>query len=162
MGEAALRLAAAVGYASAGTVEFLLDDRGAFHFLEMNTRLQVEHPVTELVTGRDLVEDQLRIAAGEALSALPAVRFGGHAVEVRVYAEDAEDGFLPAVGRVAALRWPDGEGIRVGAGIEAGSDVSGRFDPMLAKVIAFGSSRGEALDRLADALDRTVILGVVT
>ena len=86
-------------------------------------------------------------AAGEALSSLPAVRFGGHAVEARVYAEDAEDGFLPAVGRVAALRWPDGEGVRVEAGIEAGSDVSGRFDPMLAKVIAFGSSRGEALDR---------------
>ena len=110
----------------------------------MNTRLQVEHPVTECVTGRDLVADQLRIAAGEPLGtrrrrSRRARR--GHAIEVRLYAEDAEDGFLPATGRIEALRWPSGDGIRVDAGIEVGSDIGGRFDPMLAKVIAWGPDR---------------------
>jgi acetyl-CoA/propionyl-CoA carboxylase biotin carboxyl carrier protein len=163
LGEAALALARAVGYQSAGTVEFLLDDRGSFHFLEMNTRLQVEHPVTEAVTGRDLVADQLRIAAGEPLGFGHAdVRPRGHAIEVRLYAEDAEAGFLPAVGRVESLRWPAGEGIRVDAGIEAGTVVGGRFDPMLAKVIAHGTDRGGALARLIGALDEVRILGLVT
>ncbi len=163
LGEAALRLAAAVGYVSAGTCEFLLDDAGDFHFLEMNTRLQVEHPVTELVTGRDLVADQIRIAAGEPLGFSQAdVRSTGHAIEVRLYAEDAEAGFLPATGRVELLRWPAGEGIRVDAGIGEGTDVGGRFDPMLAKIVAHGRDRAEALARLMAALDRTVVLGVVT
>jgi acetyl-CoA/propionyl-CoA carboxylase biotin carboxyl carrier protein len=174
MGAAALRLAAAVGYVSAGTVEFLLDDRGAFWFLEMNTRLQVEHPVTELVTGRDLVADQLRIAAGEPLEALLAggggervtrqrnVPVSGHAVEVRLYAEDAESGFLPATGRVAALEWPTGDSIRVDAGIVVGDEVGGRFDPMLATIIALGPTRNEAFDRLARALDDTLVLGLTT
>jgi acetyl/propionyl-CoA carboxylase alpha subunit len=167
LGAAALRLAGAVGYASAGTCEFLLTDRGEVYFLEMNTRLQVEHPVTELVTGRDLVADQLRIAAGELLSVtqreLDAARAaGGHAVEARLYAEDAEDGFLPATGRVERLRWPSGEGIRVDAGIDEGDEVTGRFDPMLAKVIAHGRDRDEALDRLASALNATAILGLTT
>jgi len=163
LGEAALGLAGAVGYVSAGTCEFLLDDAGAFYFLEMNTRLQVEHPVTEMVTGRDLVADQLRIAAGELLGFSQAdVHATGHAIEVRLYAEDAEAGFLPATGRVDALRWPAGDGIRVDAGIQVGSEVGARFDPMLAKVIAHGIDRAQALARLTTALDETLVLGIVT
>ena len=120
--------------------------------------------MTECVTGRDLVADQLRIAAGEplGLSTDEASGATGHAIEVRLYAEDAEDGFLPATGRIEALRWPSGDGIRVDAGIDVGSDIGGRFDPMLAKVIAWGQDRPAALDRLAVALDATVVLGVVT
>jgi acetyl-CoA/propionyl-CoA carboxylase biotin carboxyl carrier protein len=163
LGAAALTLASAVGYVNAGTCEFLVDDRGDLAFLEMNTRLQVEHPVTELVTGRDLVADQLRIAAGEPLGFGQAdVRSDGHAVEVRLYAEDAEDGFLPATGRIEALRWPAGDGVRVDAGVELGDVVGSRFDPMLAKIIAWGPTRDDALDRLTAALDETVVLGVVT
>ncbi|MBM4409451.1 MAG: biotin/lipoyl-binding protein, partial [Chloroflexi bacterium] len=163
MGAAALRLARAVGYRSAGTVEFLLDDAGEYWFLEMNTRLQVEHPVTELVTGRDLVADQLRIAAGGSLGFVQDdVRFVGHAIEVRLYAEDAEAGFLPAIGTVAVARWPSGPGIRVDAGVTAGDGVSGRFDPLLAKIAAHGRDRAEALGRLEAALDETVVLGVLT
>ena len=163
LGAAALKLAGAVGYVSAGTCEFLLDDRGRFFFLEMNTRLQVEHPVTELVTGRDLVADQLRIAAGEPLGFEQAdVRSVGHAVEVRLYAEDAEAGFLPATGQIEALHWPTGEGIRVDAGIEPGSEIGARFDPMLAKIVAHGANRADAFSRLAAALDHTLVLGVVT
>ena len=169
LGAAALVLAGSVGYVSAGTCEFLLDDRGRFFFLEMNTRLQVEHPVTELVTGRDLVADQLRIAAGEPLgfdqSEVDAVLArGGHAVEVRLYAEDAEAGFLPATGRVEALRWPveTNDQTRVDAGIEPGATVGDRFDPMLAKIVAGGRDRAEALARLGAALDATVLLGLTT
>jgi len=167
LGDAAVRLAAAVGYESAGTGEFLLTDRGETFFLEMNTRLQVEHPVTELVTGLDLVDEQLRIAAGEPLRLDQAESdrrraSGGHAVEVRLYAEDAEKGFLPATGRVERLIWPTGDGIRVDAGIDEGTEVGGRFDPMLAKLIAHGATRDEALDRLTSALDRTVVLGLTT
>jgi acetyl-CoA/propionyl-CoA carboxylase biotin carboxyl carrier protein len=164
LADAALTLARAVSYRSAGTCEFLVDDHGAFTFLEMNTRLQVEHPVTELVTGRDLVADQLRIAAGEPLPMPnePAPQINGHAIEVRLYAEDAEAGFLPALGTVRALRWPAGDGIRVDAGIELGTEVGGRFDPMLAKVIAWGPDRHTVLDRLRVALDDTLVLGLVT
>jgi acetyl/propionyl-CoA carboxylase alpha subunit len=163
MGEAALTLAGAVGYQSAGTCEFLLDDRGTFTFLEMNTRLQVEHPVTELVTGRDLVADQIRIAAGEPLGVTQDnVAFDGHAIEVRVYAEDAERGFLPATGVVHRLGWPTGDGIRVDAGVVQGDEVGGRFDPMLAKLIAHGRDRDQALERLTGALDDTVIVGLTT
>lgn len=161
LGAAALTLARAVGYVSAGTCEFVLDERGDFTFLEMNTRLQVEHPVTEMVTGRDLVADQLAIAAGDALGAT-AGEPGGHAIEVRLYAEDAEAGFLPATGRIEELRWPIGEGVRVDAGIDLGSDVTGRFDPMLAKLIAWGPDRPAALARLTRALDETVVLGLIT
>ena len=161
--EAALTLGRAVGYVSAGTCEFLLDDRGDVFFLEMNTRLQVEHPVTELVTGRDLVADQIRIAAGEPIGFTQRdVRPRGHAIEVRLYAEDAEAGFLPATGRILALRWPSGDGIRVDAGIAEGDEVTGRFDPMLAKIVAHGSDRREALARLTAALDETVVLGLTT
>ena len=163
MGAASVELAGAVGYESSGTCEFLLDDRGEFTFLEMNTRLQVEHPVTELVTGRDLVADQIRIAAGEPLGFEQGdVRRDGHAVEVRLYAEDAEHGFLPATGVIHRLQWPTGDGIRVDAGVVEGDEVGGRFDPMLAKVIAHGRDRGEALDRLTAALDQTVVLGLTT
>ena len=163
LGEAAIALASAVGYIGAGTCEFLVDDRGNPVFLEMNTRLQVEHPVTELVTGRDLVEDQLRIAAGEPLGfAQDDVTAAGHAVEVRLYAEDAEAGFLPATGRIEELRWPSGPGIRVDPGVGRGDEVTGRFDPMLAKVMAHGATRDEALDRLSAAVDETVVLGLTT
>ena len=167
LGAAAVRLAAAVAYESAGTCEFLLTDRGETFFLEMNTRLQVEHPVTELVTGVDLVEEQLRIAAGEPLRVSQAEADarrarGGHAIEVRLYAEDAEAGFLPATGRVERLAWPTGDGIRVDAGIDEGSDVGDRFDPMLAKLISHGRDRAAALERLTGALDRTIVLGLVT
>ncbi|HEU5324902.1 MAG TPA: biotin carboxylase N-terminal domain-containing protein [Candidatus Limnocylindria bacterium] len=163
MGTAAVAAAAAVGYVSAGTVEMLLADSGEFFFLEMNTRLQVEHPVTEEVTGRDLVADQLRIAQGATLdelglSAPPTLR--GHAIEARVYAEDPEAGFLPATGRLAMVRWPDA--VRVDTGVAAEDEVTDRYDPMLAKVIACGRTRAEALDRLMAALDETTILGVRT
>ncbi len=163
----ALQLAAAVGYRGAGTCEFLLTNRREVFFLEMNTRLQVEHPVTELVTGLDLVEEQLRIAEGLPLAVSQhgiddALASGGHAVEVRLYAEDAEAGFLPATGSVEGLVWPTGPGVRVDAGIDAGTVVGSRFDPMLAKVIAHGADRGEALDRLTAALDETVLLGLTT
>jgi excisionase family DNA binding protein len=161
--DAALALGRAVGYVGAGTCEFLLTDDGSIFFLEMNTRLQVEHPVTELVTGRDLVADQIRIAAGEALGfGQRDVRPSGHAVEVRLYAEDAESGYLPATDRIAELRWPAGDGIRVDAGVVEGDVVGGRFDPMLAKIVAGGRNRREALARMAGALDETVVLGLTT
>ncbi|MGH2382477.1 MAG: biotin carboxylase N-terminal domain-containing protein [Candidatus Limnocylindria bacterium] len=163
MGEAAVSLAASVGYVSAGTVEMLLTDAKEFFFLEMNTRLQVEHPVTEEVTGRDLVADQLRIAGGATLPELglhdpPRIR--GHAIEVRIYAEDPESGFLPSTGRLARLRWP--EAIRVDAGVIEGDDVTDRYDPMLAKLVAHGSTRRETLVRMRAALAETSILGVRT
>ena len=163
----ALKLAAAVGYRSAGTCEFLLTNRREVFFLEMNTRLQVEHPVTELVTGVDLVEQQIRIAEGRSLALRQrdvddALASGGHAIEVRLYAEDAEADFLPATGRVEKLVWPSGPGIRVDAGIDQGSVVGSRFDPMLAKIIAHGADRAEALERLTAALDSTVVLGLTT
>jgi acetyl-CoA/propionyl-CoA carboxylase biotin carboxyl carrier protein len=161
MGGAALAVAAAVGYVNAGTVEFLLTDAGDFFFVEMNTRLQVEHPVTELVTGRDLVADQLRLAAGEPLAlAQPAVRWNGHAVEARLYAEDPDAGFLPAAGRVLRLRWP--AAIRVDTALCEGDSVSDRYDPLLAKLLAHGRSRDEALARLRNALGETLVLGVRT
>ncbi|QTX05044.1 biotin carboxylase N-terminal domain-containing protein [Agromyces archimandritae] len=159
LGEAAVAAAASVGYRGAGTVEFLLAPGGEFFFIEMNTRLQVEHPVTEAVTGVDLVEQQLRIAAGEPLAELPAEP-AGHAVEVRLYAEDPARGFLPATGRILALDWP--EGVRVDAGVEAGSEVTADYDPMLAKLIAHGADRAEALARLRAALETAVVLGVTT
>jgi len=163
----ALALAAAIGYRSAGTCEFLLTNRREVLFLEMNTRLQVEHPVTELVTGIDLVEEQLRFAEGRPLAARQrdiddALARGGHAIEVRLYAEDAEADFLPSTGRVERLAWPAGPGIRVDSGIDEGAIVGSRFDPMLAKIVAHGVDRAEALERLTAALDRTVVLGLTT
>ncbi|HEY7828039.1 MAG TPA: biotin carboxylase N-terminal domain-containing protein, partial [Candidatus Limnocylindrales bacterium] len=166
LGEAALKLAGSVGYRSAGTCEFLLDDDGSYHFLEMNTRLQVEHPVTELITGRDLVADQLRIAAGEPLGfsqadADTALKSGGHALEVRLYAEDPDAGFLPTTGRIEVLAWPEPP-VRVDTGIEAGSVVDTRFDPMLAKVIVGGRNRAEAITNMSTALDAALVLGLTT
>jgi excisionase family DNA binding protein len=161
LGAAALEVAAAVGYVSAGTVEFLVTDDGRFFFGEMNTRLQVEHPVTEAVTGRDIVADQLRIAAGESLGFTQAdVRWSGHAFEARLYAEDPDAGFLPATGRLLRVRWPTG--VRLETGVREGDLVSDRYDPLLAKLIAHGPTRSEALARLRAALDETRVLGVRT
>ena len=164
MGGAAVRLAQSIGYTSAGTVELLLDDdTGEFFFLEVNTRLQVEHPVTEKVTGIDLVREQLRVAAGEPLGYTQAdIAFAGHAVEARLYAEDPAAGFLPAVGTLAAFAPPVDPAVRWDSGIEAGSEVGLDFDPMLAKVIAHAPTRSEAAGRLALALERLHIGGVTT
>ncbi len=168
MGCAAIEAARAVGYVGAGTVEFIADgSRGLaadrFWFMEMNTRLQVEHPVTEAVTGLDLVEWQFRVAAGEALPLRQdAVRWSGHAIEARIYAETPAAGFRPSVGAVVAAEWPVGEGVRVDAGVEEGTDVTPFYDPMLAKVIAHGPTREIALDRLAKALEATLVVGPQT
>lgn len=162
-GAKAVALARQVGYVSAGTVEMIFDQSGNFYFLEMNTRLQVEHPVTELVTGIDIVEQQVRIAAAEKLPfAQDDISLSGHAIEARVYAEDAEAGFLPATGPLKRVIFPSATGIRVDHGIVDGGVVSSAFDPMLAKIIAHGRTRTEALERLQAALGDTVILGTTT
>ncbi|HET7554752.1 MAG TPA: biotin carboxylase N-terminal domain-containing protein [Gaiellaceae bacterium] len=156
MSDAAVAFARKIGYRSAGTAEFMLDGRD-FWFLELNGRIQVEHPVTELVSGADLVAEQIRIAQGEPLTAEP--RIVGHAVEVRLYAEDPTT-FLPQAGRVERMRLPDG--VRVDAGVAEGDEVGTGYDPMIAKLIAHGSTRADALDRLAAALAETEVVGVVT
>jgi acetyl-CoA/propionyl-CoA carboxylase biotin carboxyl carrier protein len=161
LGGAALAVAGAVGYVNAGTVEFLVTDAGDLFFSEMNTRLQVEHPVTEAVTGRDLVADQLRIAGGGALGVRQSeVRWSGHAIEARLYAEDPDAGFLPATGRLLRVHWPDG--VRVETGAREGDVVSERYDPLIAKLIAQGPTRADALARLRAALGETLVLGVRT
>src|SRR6185312_5398912 len=165
IGEAACTVARSVDYVGAGTVEFLVsaDAPDEFYFMEMNTRLQVEHPVTELVTGLDLVAWQLRVAAGEHLTiAQDDVTLTGHAIEARVYAEDPESGFLPSTGTVIALAEAGGEGVRVDSSLVTGLAVSPHYDPMLAKVIAWGTDRAEALNRLDGALGDTTVLGVRT
>jgi acetyl-CoA/propionyl-CoA carboxylase biotin carboxyl carrier protein len=164
MGDAAVALAAACGYVGAGTVEFIAPgDASEFFFLEMNTRLQVEHPVTELVYGVDLVEQQLRVAAGETLAlAQETLVPRGHAVEARLYAEDPANGFLPATGTVRVYREPDDQGVRVDSGIRLGSVVGTSYDPMLAKVIAYAPDRATALDRLDRALATFALAGVTT
>ena len=160
---AAVRLAEAVKYRGAGTIETLITREGQVYFLEMNTRLQVEHPVTELVTGIDLVRAQIEIAAtGRLPFEQHAIKRHGHAVEARVYAEDAASGFLPQVGTATRVRWPDGPFVRVDAGVESGDAVTVHYDPMLAKVIAYGPTRDAAIDRLLGALDDTRVHGVVT
>ena len=161
MGEQAKALARAVDYRSAGTVEFVADAQRNFYFLEMNTRLQVEHPVTELVTGLDLVEQMIRIAAGERLSfGQEDVRFEGWAVEARVYAEDPARGFLPSTGRLTYYVEPAGPGVRVDSGVVEGSEVSMFYDPLIAKTCAHGRDRTEAIARLGDALDAFAIRGL--
>jgi acetyl/propionyl-CoA carboxylase alpha subunit len=163
---AAVRLAQAIGYTSAGTVEFILDQEGRFYFLEVNTRLQVEHPVTELITGLDLVREQLKIAQGEPLSAqvLAAAARGpqGAAVECRLYAEDPQNQFLPCTGPVLDWWWPSVEGLRVDAGVEAGCVVGVHYDPMLAKVVTWGRDRAEATQRMVYALRSASVLGLQT
>ncbi len=163
LADSARRVAGTVAFHSAATVEFVVDAEGGHYFLEMNTRLQVEHGVTELVTGLDLVAWQIRVAAGEHLpESVMACVPRGHAIEVRVYAEDPHQRFAPVSGRVSAWRMPEGPGIRVDAGVGANTTLPTEYDPLLAKLIAHGSSRGEALARLRDALDGTLVLGVRT
>jgi 3-methylcrotonyl-CoA carboxylase alpha subunit len=164
LGEAACRAASAIGYEGAGTVEFLLDDDGSFYFMEMNTRLQVEHPVTEMVTGIDLVEWQLRVAAGEPLPlAADDLAIHGHAFEARIYAEDPGREFLPAAGVLRHLRFPDeGPHVRVDAGARSGDAVGIHYDPLIAKVIVWDRDRPTALNRLRRALEETQIVGPVT
>jgi len=163
MGSAAVNAAKAAGYVNAGTVEFLLEDDGRFYFLEVNTRLQVEHPVTELVTGLDLVALQLRIAQGEALPLKQEdISFSGHAIEVRVCAEDPAANFAPQIGRVLRFELRGGAGVRVDHGIRDGAMVSPFYDSMIAKVIAHGDTRAEAIDRLDAALRDANILGITT
>jgi 3-methylcrotonyl-CoA carboxylase alpha subunit len=162
MGRDAVAAARAVGYRGAGTVEFIVDQDLRHYFLEMNTRLQVEHPVTEMITGLDLVEWQLRVADGEALPLRQEqVVQRGHAIEARLYAEDPERGFLPSTGRIGRLRLPvDHEHVRVDTGVREGDEVSIHYDPMLAKVIAWGADRLEAIDRLRAALEHTDVDGL--
>jgi len=164
MGEAAIRIAKTVNYVGAGTVEFLYSDvTRDFYFLEMNTRLQVEHPVTELVTGLDLVREQISVAAGAPLSFAAAdVRLTGHAIECRVYAEDPENNFLPSPGTITFLRVPAGPGIRDDGGVNQGDAVSIYYDPMISKLAAWGRTRREAIDRLRRALDEYAIGGIKT
>jgi 3-methylcrotonyl-CoA carboxylase alpha subunit len=163
MARAAIAAARGVDYVNAGTVEFIVTPEGEFYFLEMNTRLQVEHPVTELVTGVDLVRAQIDVAAGKPLPwKQDQVRQRGHAIEVRVYAEDPDDRFLPQSGTIAAYSEPSGPGVRVDAGVTRGSEIGLRFDPMLSKLIAFAETRDAAIDRLSRALRDYVILGTKT
>ncbi len=160
MGTAAVRLAESVGYVGAGTVEFLLDRNGDFYFLEMNTRLQVEHPVTEMVTGLDLVEWQLRIAEGEPLPiSQDEIRLTGHAIEARLYAEDPARGFLPQAGEVRRFELPVVRGTRVDAGFRSGSMIPPDYDPLVAKLVAKGKDREQARQRLIAALEECVLLG---
>ena len=164
MGESAIKSAQAIGYQGAGTVEFLLDVDGAFYFMEMNTRLQVEHPVTEMISGQDLVEWQLRVAAGETLpKTQQQLVLNGHAFEARIYAEDPNNDFLPATGKLSLLQTPiESEHVRIDTGVRQGDEVSVYYDPMIAKLIVWDESRGKALKRLSKALSEYRINGVTT
>ncbi len=163
MGEAAVKLAKAAGYTNAGTMEFLVDSSKNFYFLELNARLQVEHPVTEMITGLDLVKEQIRIAAGEPLSVRQdEVQLRGHAIECRIYAEDPFNNFMPSPGKIQVLRDPGGPGIRVESGIYEGCEVTIYYDPLVAKLIAWGRDRAEAIRRMRRALEEYTILGVKT
>jgi len=163
MGEAAVKIARAAGYYSVGTVEFLVDAERNFYFLEMNTRLQVEHPVTELVTGIDLVREQIRIAAGEALEVRQQdVRFTGAAIECRIYAEDPERNFLPSPGRITQLRTPAGPGVRDDSGVYEGWEVPIHYDPMISKLATWGATREEAMARMRRALGEYHVGGIRT
>ena len=155
MGEAAIAAARTAGYINAGTVEFLADEHRDFYFLEMNTRLQVEHPVTELVTGIDLAVEQIKIAAGEKLSFTQKdILIKRHAIECRIYAEDPSSGFLPSTGTLRLYQEPSGVGVRVDSGVYEGAEISVYYDPMIAKLLAYGRDRNESISRMLRALDR--------
>jgi acetyl-CoA carboxylase biotin carboxylase subunit len=163
MGEAAVKVAKACDYIGAGTVEFLLDENKNFYFLEMNTRLQVEHPVTELITGMDLVEMQIRVARGEELTVKQEdLQITGHAMELRVYAEDPLNDFLPSVGNLEVYELPVGKGIRVDNGFEQGMDVPIYYDPMLAKLITYGKTREESIELMIEAIAKYKVEGIST
>ena len=163
MGEAAVAVAKSVDYTGAGTVEFLLDEKMNFYFMEMNTRLQVEHPVTEMITGLDLVKLQIRVAEGEKLPfTQDELRINGHAIEIRVYAEDPMNNFLPDIGTLTTYRPPQGPGVRVDDGFEEGMEIPIHYDPMIAKLITHGTTRDEAINRMERAIDDYAIAGVET
>ncbi len=163
MGECAVNVGKACDYVGAGTVEFLLDENKNFYFLEMNTRLQVEHPVTEMITGLDLVKEQIKVARGEKLSFKQEdLKITGHSVEVRVYAEDPTNNFLPDIGKLVTYKRPQGLGVRVDDGFEEGMDIPIYYDPMIAKLVTFGKDREEAINRMIRAIDDYQIVGVET
>lgn len=163
MGQCAVDVARSVNYTGAGTVEFILDENLDFFFLEMNTRLQVEHPVTELITGIDLVKEQIRVAAGEKLSFKQEdLKINGHAIELRVYAEDPKNNFLPDIGTLKTYKTPKGNGVRVDDGFEQGMEIPIYYDPMIAKLITYGKDREEAIDRMLRAIEEYDITGIET
>jgi acetyl-CoA carboxylase biotin carboxylase subunit len=163
MGEDAVKIAQACGYYSAGTVEFIADEHLNFYFLEMNTRLQVEHPVTEMITGIDLVKEQIKIAEGQALSFQQTdLKINGHAIEIRVYAEDPLNDFLPDIGTLQTYKIPQGNGVRVDDGYEQGMEISIYYDPMIAKLIVHSPTRSEAIDKLSRAIEDYQISGIET
>lgn len=163
MGEAAVKVAQACEYVGAGTVEFLIDEHLNFYFLEMNTRLQVEHPVTELITDLDLVEQQIRVARGEALSFQQAdLTIKGHAVELRIYAEDPMDNFLPSIGTLTKYRSPEGEGIRLDSGYEEGMEIPIHYDPMIAKLVTYAEDRPAAIQKMKEVIDAFELEGIAS
>jgi len=163
MGKCAIDVARSVNYTGAGTVEFIMDEDLNFYFLEMNTRLQVEHPVTELITGIDLVKEQIRIARGEAINFKQAdLKIKGHAIELRVYAEDPDNNFLPDIGTLQTYITPKGPGVRVDDGFEQGMEIPIYYDPMIAKLVTYGKDRQEAIERMLRAIDEYQITGITT
>jgi acetyl-CoA carboxylase biotin carboxylase subunit len=163
MGEASVRAAKTVGYKNAGTVEFLVDKNGAFYFMEMNTRIQVEHPVTEMVTGIDIVQEQIRIAAGNKLEVSQEdVIIRGHAVECRINAENPALGFRPSPGKTGILLWPGGSGVRFDTALYNGYEIPPTYDSMIGKLITYGRNRDEALQKMRRALSELIIEGIDT
>jgi acetyl-CoA carboxylase biotin carboxylase subunit len=163
MGEAAIKAALSAGYVNAGTIEFLIDKTMNYYFLEMNTRLQVEHPVTEMVTGIDIVKEQICIAEGKQIKfSQKEIQFRGHAIECRIYAEDPENDFLPSIGEIAKLQPPQGFGVREDRGVDQGNEISVFYDPMISKLIVWSSSRDEAINKMTRALREYIIIGVKT